>query len=172
MAPCHAFKPFSAALASFLHQTLAFRFPFARHQTLLKPSAAPWAGQTATTAPLYAIPKLDGTLPRPQTLSGALRRPDCHHSTSLSHSENDGWHPATPSNPCLPKPRHVFCLLVFPDCRLPALQPFSGAIPALRPRLPKLGPAFSQRLPSNPSRRFGPTPAPQPRLPKPGHGFS
>ena len=186
MAPCHAFKPFSAALASFLHQTLALRLPFARHhslltpsaapwasqtattaplygipkltdgtlprlqtllgnfgfipapnpclqvacarhQTLLKPSAAPWAGQTATAAPLYGIPKLtDGTLPRlqtllgsfglipapnpclqipfcppsnsSQTLRGALGRADRHHSTSLCHSET-GRHPATPSNP-------------------------------------------------------------------------
>ena len=118
---CQAFKPFSAALASFLHQTLASRLPFAtvmpechlstslwhsetdgwhpatpsnasralwphscttplclqvacaRHKTLLKPSAALWAGQTATAAPLYGIPKLtDGTLPRLQTLLGSF----------------------------------------------------------------------------------------------------
>ena len=124
MAPCHAFKPFSAALASFLHQTLASRLPFARDQTPLKPSAAPWAGQTATAPPLYGIPKLtDGTLPSLQTLLGSfglipapnpclkiavcppsqsyhtlLGRADCHHSTSLCHSET-GRQYVTPSNP-------------------------------------------------------------------------
>ena len=152
MAPCHAFKPFLAALASFLHQTLASRLLFARDQTLLKSSAALWAGQTATAAPLYGIPKLtDGTLPRLQTLLGsfglipapnpclkiavcpppnsshtlrsALGKPDCHHST---HSETDGWHPATPSNPSRQlwphsstKPLPQDCLAtVMPECHL------------------------------------------------------
>ena len=157
MAPCHAFKPFSAALASFLHQTLASRLLFARDQTLLKSSAALWAGQTATAAPLYGIPKLtDGTLPRLQTLLGsfglipapnpclkiavcpppnsshtlrsALGKPDCHHST---HSETDGWHPATPSNPSRQLWPHSCTKPLPSDSLLPAIKLFSN--PPRRP---------------------------------------
>jgi hypothetical protein len=126
----HPATPSNASRALWPHSCttpLCLQVACARHKTLLKPSAAPWAGQTATAAPLYGIPKLtDGTLPRlqtllgsfglipapnpclqipfcppsnsSQTLRGALGRADRHHSTSLCHSET-GRHPATPSNP-------------------------------------------------------------------------
>ena len=241
MAPCHAFKPFSAALASFLHQTLALRLPFARHQTLLTPSAAPWASQTATTAPipkltdgtlprlqtllgsfglipppnpclkialpqscqsatsapLYGIPKLtDGTLtllgsfgpipaPNPclkiavfprsnssHTLRGALGRPDCHRSTSLWHSETDGWHPATPSTLL-----GSFGLIPAPNpCLKIAVCPPSQSSHTLRGALGKPDCHHSTSLrhsetdgwhpatPSNASRQLGFIPAPNPCL--------